>query len=94
MVKEDSGMEGAFKTPSLRNVALRPPYMHAGQISTLNDVIHHYITAPKAVVGHSERKPMHLSDEEVADLVAFLGSLSGPIIETPVSQQTGKSHEH
>lgn len=94
MVKEDSGMEGAFKTPSLRNVALRPPYMHAGQISTLNEVIHHYITAPKAVVGHSERKPMHLSDEEVADLVTFLGSISGPIIETPVSQQTGKSSEH
>jgi cytochrome c peroxidase len=94
MATEDAGMEGAFKTPSLRNVALRPPYMHAGQIGSLDAVIHHYISAPKAVVGHSERKPLHLSDSEVADLVAFLGSLSGPIIETAATKQTGKPREN
>lgn len=86
MAKEDHGMEGAFKTPSLRNVALRPPYMHAGQIGTLNEVIHHYINAPKAAVGYSERKPLRLSETEIADIVAFLGSISGPIIETPVKK--------
>jgi cytochrome c peroxidase len=91
MAEEDHGMDGAFKTPGLRNVVLRPPYMHAGQIATLTQVIQHYVKAPTAVVGHSERKPVRLSDAEVADLVAFLGSLSGPIIETPLKTQPKKS---
>lgn len=94
MAKEDRRMEGAFKTPSLRNVALRPPYMHAGQIGTLEEVIRHYIKAPKAAVGHSERRPIRMTDAEVADLVAFLTSLSGPIIETPVKKQAGNAHEN
>ncbi len=76
-------MDGAFKTPSLRNVALRPPYMHAGQIASLEDVVRHYRKAPAAVVGHSERKPMQLSEKEVQDVVAFLRVISGPIKEVP-----------
>lgn len=90
LAKEDHGMEGAFKTPSLRNVALRAPYMHAGQIASLDDVIRHYSNAPKAAVGHSERKPLQLSEAEVGELVAFLGTLSGPIIETSVKQLSAK----
>lgn len=90
LAKDDHGMEGAFKTPSLRNVALRPPYMHAGQIGSLDGVIQHYVNAPKAALGHSERKPLPLSEAEVADLVAFLGSLSGPIIETSVKTASSK----
>jgi cytochrome c peroxidase len=75
----DPKMAGAFKTPGLRNVAQRPPYMHAGQIATLDDVVRHYANAPKAVVGQTERKPLPLSGQEVADLVNFLGTLSGPV---------------
>jgi cytochrome c peroxidase len=75
----DPKMAGAFKTPSLRNVALRPPYMHAGQIGTLGDVVRHYAGAPKAAVGQTERKPVPFSEQEIADLVSFLGTLSGPI---------------
>jgi cytochrome c peroxidase len=70
------GMEAAFKTPSLRNVALRAPYMHAGQIPSLELVVRHYATAPKAAAGHSELNPFALSEQEVRDLVAFLGSLT------------------
>jgi cytochrome c peroxidase len=87
----DATLEAAFKTPGLRNVALRPPYMHAGQYATLEQAIAHYVEAPAAAIGHSElasagsrhseRKPIRLSAEEVRDVAAFLTSLSGPIVE-------------
>jgi cytochrome c peroxidase len=76
---DDPKMAGAFKTPSLRNVALRPPYMHAGQVATLGDAVRHYAGAPKAAVGQTERKPVPFSEQEMADLVSFLGTLSGPV---------------
>lgn len=68
-----------FRVPSLRNVAERAPYMHAGQIATLRDVVQHYNRAPAAPAGHSELKPLGLSAREVDQLVAFLGTLSGPV---------------
>ena len=81
IAKDDPRMLGAFKTPSLRNVALRPPYMYAGQLGTLADVIRHYAEAPSAAIGRTERQPVPFTDTEMADLVSFLGSLSGPIVE-------------
>ncbi|HET7189792.1 MAG TPA: cytochrome c peroxidase [Gemmatimonadaceae bacterium] len=69
----------AYKTPSLRNVASRAPYMHAGQIATLEQVLDHYSSAPSAPFGHSELKPLHLSQEEKEQLVAFLRTLSAPL---------------
>lgn len=78
---DDPLLDGAFKTPGLRNVALRPPYMHAGQIASLDDVLQHYRTAPRARVGRSELRPIHLTDQEMRDIVAFLHTLSGPVIE-------------
>jgi cytochrome c peroxidase len=80
---------GAFKTPSLRNVANHYPYMHSGQFYTLADVVRHYCSAPKAVVGTSQLKPLNLSELEQQQLVAFLASLSAPVnapsnlLETP-----------
>ena len=90
MVTDDPTLEGAFKTPGLRGVADRSPYMHAGQFATLEQVVRHYITAPHAALGHSElahrhagaaapkhaeRAPIELNDAEIADLVSFLGTL-------------------
>ncbi len=75
MAVNDPALEGAFKTPSLRGVASRAPYMHAGQFVSLNDVVEHYANAPAAVVGHTERAPVRLSAQEVRDLVAFLRTL-------------------
>jgi len=66
----------AFKTPSLRGAAGRPPYMHAGQISTLADVVAHYSTAPAAPAGHSELRPLNLSETERRQLIAFLATLN------------------
>jgi cytochrome c peroxidase len=66
----------AFKTPSLRGAASRPPYMHAGQVATLADVVAHYNAAPAAPAGHSELRPLSLSETERRQLVAFLATLN------------------
>jgi cytochrome c peroxidase len=72
---------GEFRTPSLRNVALTPPYMHQGQFATLRDVLHYYSTLEGATqVGHHQEqtlRPLELSEQEMTDLIAFLESLSG-----------------
>ncbi len=77
LVTGDHVLERAFKVPSLRNVAERAPYMHAGQLSTLGEVIDHYNRAPKAPTGHSELEPLRLSARERRQIEAFLRSLSG-----------------
>jgi len=76
MRREGIELRRAFKTPSLRGVADRPPYMHAGQFATLEEVIDHYARAPQPGDGHSEAEPLQLSEREKAALVAFLGTLS------------------
>jgi len=80
---DDHALEGQFKPPSLRNVAERAPYMHAGQFQTLREVLEHYNRAPVAPDGHSEIKPLNLSEQEIAQLEAFLRSLSGPLTTPP-----------
>ena len=69
--------ERAYKVPSLRNVADRTPYMHAGQLATLGDALAHYNRAPQAPAGHSELKPLKLDARELRQLEAFLRTLSG-----------------
>lgn len=76
VVGADGGL-GAFKTPSLRGVAGRAPYMHAGQFAALADVLSHYRAASPAPVGQSELQPLSLSDAELQQLAAFLVAL-GP----------------
>ncbi|PSJ63884.1 cytochrome-c peroxidase [Pseudaminobacter soli (ex Li et al. 2025)] len=76
MVKSGPELRRAYKTPSLRGVADRPPYMHAGQIPTLEAVVDHYARAPKSREGKSEVVPLKLSESERAALVAFLKTLS------------------
>jgi cytochrome c peroxidase len=78
-VTEGKELVRAYKTPSLRNVADRAPYMHAGQLASLADVIRHYNDAPAAPLGHSELKPLSLSDQERRQLEAFLRTLSAPL---------------
>jgi cytochrome c peroxidase len=72
-----------YKVPSLRNVAERAPYMHAGQIATLEDVVAHYDRAPAAPAGHSELKALGLDERERAQLVVFLRALSSPLATDP-----------
>ena len=69
-----------FKTPTLRNVARTAPYMHEGQLATLEEVIEFYSELDGAVPlkPADERLvlPLHLTEEEKADLLAFLHSLT------------------
>ncbi|MER9347000.1 cytochrome c peroxidase [Mesorhizobium sp. M0239] len=76
MVKDAPELVRAYKTPSLRGAATRSPYMHAGQFSSLDEVVAHYAKAAPSVEGTSEVHPLGLSDRERAALVAFLKTLS------------------
>jgi cytochrome c peroxidase len=71
--------ERAFKAPSLRNVAERAPYMHAGQFATLSEVLEHYNRAPAAPSGRNVMTRLHLSPAEIDQLEAFLRTLSGGV---------------
>lgn len=69
--------EGRFKTPSLRDVASRAPYMHDGRFATLEEVVRYYDAGgtPNEHLDPAIRE-LDLTDREVGDLVAFLESLS------------------
>lgn len=68
----------AFKTPGLRNIGQRAPYMHDGRFKTLEEVIEHYASD---LVMRESRSPLlvniQLTSQEVADIKAFLLTLTG-----------------
>ena len=70
-------LEHAFKTPTLRNIALRAPYMHDGSAATLRDVVAHYdsgfVERPSL---SPEMRRLGLSARETDDLVAFMRTLT------------------
>ena len=69
---------GRFKTPTLRDVARTPPYMHDGSVPTLRAVVEFYDRGGTANPYLDARiKPLGLSPSEKTDLVAFLKSLTG-----------------
>jgi cytochrome c peroxidase len=69
---------GAFKVPTLREVEHTAPYMHDGSLKTLDEVVEFYNRGgiPNKNLD-SNIRPLHLSDRQKRDLVAFLKSLSG-----------------
>jgi cytochrome c peroxidase len=80
-------MKHAFKTPGLREIARRGPYMHDGSLATLEAVVEHY---DKGGVERESRsdliRPLGLSAQEKKDLVAFMLTLTGEVdpINMPV----------
>ncbi|MXY38349.1 MAG: hypothetical protein F4160_20080 [Rhodospirillaceae bacterium] len=79
---------GEFRVPGLRNAALTAPYMHAGSLETLADVVRHYSTLDEERLhagGERILRRLDLSAQEQADLVAFLETLTerepGPKVE-------------
>jgi cytochrome c peroxidase len=82
----DTSLKGAWRTPSLRDAALTPPYMHDGYYRTLEEVVWHYNVGGAAsgsgqfnkTPAHAVQvKPLGLRDDEQADLVEFLKTLTG-----------------
>jgi len=69
---------GAFKTPTLRDVSRRPPYMHDGSVATLREAVLVYDRGgiPNPWLS-PDVKPLHLSSDQVDALVAFLEALDG-----------------
>jgi cytochrome c peroxidase len=76
-------MMHAFKTPGLREIEHRGPYMHDGSIATLEAVIEHYDDGGADRPSRSELiKPLGLTADEKSDLVAFLKTLTSDPIPT------------
>ncbi|RMH23101.1 MAG: cytochrome-c peroxidase [Gemmatimonadetes bacterium] len=83
-----------FRTPSLRNVAETAPYMHSGGYATLRDVVEFFNRGggdhPFVDPARLEIEPLGLTDQEIDDLVTFLGTLSDmPEIEIPERVPSG-----
>ncbi|HEX5829406.1 MAG TPA: cytochrome c peroxidase [Gemmatimonadaceae bacterium] len=97
-VTEGEALVRAYKTPSLRNVAGRAPYMHAGQLASLAEVVTHYNRATAAPFGHSELEPLRLSAMQQRQLEAFLRTLTGPLaappahLESPPARRRAPAH--
>jgi cytochrome c peroxidase len=76
-------MKHAFKTPGLREIALRGPYMHDGSVPTLEAVMAHYNTGGVRRASLSDdMKPLGLTNQELSDLVAFMQTLTSDLPPT------------
>ncbi|WP_213086931.1 cytochrome-c peroxidase [Chitinophaga agrisoli] len=90
VVTGQPGDLGKFKTGSLRNVAVTPPYMHNGMFRTLEEVIEFYNEPEKFVPDAVNRdsilaKPLGLTADEKKDLLAFLHSLTDKRFSGPTN---------
>ncbi|MEZ4987764.1 MAG: cytochrome c peroxidase [Saprospiraceae bacterium] len=93
LVTQNSADKGTFKVPSLRNIALTPPYMHDGRFQTLEEVIDHYNTGIKTsatvdpTVLNTQATGLFLTDEDKQDLINFLLTLTDyHLLEEPAFQ--------
>jgi cytochrome c peroxidase len=79
LVTKDEKDKGAFKTPTVRNVALSAPYMHDGSLKTLLDVVEHYAKGGTPNPWLSEKiVKIDLTPQDKQDLVAFMEACTGP----------------
>jgi cytochrome c peroxidase len=77
--KDGQALKGAYRTPSLRNVAQTAPYFHNGSFANLKDVIAHYNTAGSSSAPgfrSAAIKPLYLTQDEQEALEAFLRTLN------------------
>jgi len=81
LTQDDASTRGKFRTPSLRNVALTPPYMHDGSLATLRDVVSFYNRGGESggFLGDKDPRmvPLGLTEGEIDEVVAFLETLTG-----------------
>ena len=87
VVTTDAKDTGAFKTPTVRNVALNPPYMHDGSVATLEEVVEWYDKGGHPNPFLSEKiRPLKLTAQEKIDLVEFMKACTGPTPTVEVSR--------
>lgn len=80
-ISGDASQRRAFKTPGLRNVIFTAPYMHDGSEGSLEDVVRFYNRGGDRKEGLSNLiEPLNLTEQEIADIVAFMGALTDAII--------------
>ncbi|MEW2912774.1 cytochrome c peroxidase [Leisingera sp. JC11] len=87
LVPREADQNVRFKTPGLRNIALRAPYMHDGSLSSLEEVIRHYAAGAAAAADRStDIDGFALTSDETADLIAFLETLTDTEtnVQTPI----------
>ena len=92
---QDNGQKGQFRTKSLRNVAGSGPFMHSGQLATLEDVIDFYNQGggdpgTSGITKDDKMKPLGLSAGDKADLVEFLKALRGEPLAPSLVVDTSK----
>lgn len=81
-VTEDPADRAKFKVPSLRNIAVTPPYMHDGRFQTLEEVIDHYNEGIKesstadVTVLNTKDTGLFLTDQDKEDLINFMKTLT------------------
>jgi cytochrome c peroxidase len=74
--------KGAFKTPTLRNIAQTAPYMHDGSQATLEEVVEWYAKGGHPNPHLSDKiKKLDLTAQDKKDLVEFMKALTGPLPE-------------
>lgn len=92
-IDTDKGINGLYKIPRLKNIALTAPYMHDGRFKTLEEVLNHYSEniQPNDKLSFQLKensvggpKQMKFTDAEKADLVAFLNTLTDKDLTTNV----------
>ncbi len=72
----DTGLDGEFRAPTLRNIAVTAPYMHDGRMAALEDVIEHYNEGGRGKAKSPLLRKLGLTATEKADLLAFLRCLT------------------
>ena len=76
---------GAFKTPTVRDITRTAPYMHDGSEATLEAVVEFYNKGgTRNPTLDPKMAPLNLTDQEKADLVAFMKALTGQVITVTV----------
>lgn len=91
----EASMKGQFRTKSLRGVAASGPFMHAGQFTTLEEVVDFYKKGggepgDSGIVKSDLMKPIAFEGTEAADLIAFMKTLTGESIPAALKANTAK----
>ncbi|MFH1242814.1 MAG: cytochrome c peroxidase [Pseudomonadota bacterium] len=74
---------GAFKTPTLRNIAVTGPYMHDGSLTTLQEVMELYNKGGEKNPFLGSVRVLNLTDDEIKDVIEFMNSLTSPEFHGP-----------